>query len=157
MLLMDSWHRDVNKFIAEAHIKKKQDDATRMTLIDYEEFRHLLFALHAKIVASCGECIEPEGEFLRLRSSIIFLSVLTSASVFPRVDSHARTLLKTIKELKRGDAREDVKVMSVRIEASLKSVSTVREADFHFVMDTSSDVEIKDESKVDEVGGGGES
>ena len=148
MTPIDSWHRDTDKFISEAQIKRQEDEEV---LIDYEEFRHLLFTLHDKIVASCRECIEPEGEFLRLRSSIIFLSVLASASVFPRVDAHARSLLKAIKELKRRDAREDVKVMSVRVEASLKSANTMREADFHFVMDTSSLEKIaKEELKEDE-------
>ena len=148
MIVADSWHRDADKFIAEAHIGKGGNGEG---LVDYEEFRHLLFALHNKIVVASGECIEPEGEFLRLRSAIIFLSVLAGANVFPRIDSHARTLLRAVKELKKRDAREDIKVMSVRVEASLKAAKTMREAEFHFVMDTSSREEIgEEEAKVEE-------
>ena len=117
----------LNVAVPESSIPLRQ--RPEHTLMEYEEFREAFFEIHAKIVETCAAYLIPEGEFLRLRSTIIFLS--TISSVFPRIKLHARTLVSAVKELKRHDAREDVKVMSVRLEASLRSARTVKEASFH--------------------------
>ena len=162
---LHGWHEGQEKFASEAQIFSVHPEGTDAVAMQSKEepiswpvYRDLVYKLHDQVTAACLAFLIPDGDFVGIRSTVIFLT--STASQFPRVTKHCRMLSKSLARMVKEEAREDVKVLCIRAHATMAKLlqdysnskgegaasggdirRLVREGQFHEVKEVEAEIE----------------
>ncbi|KAI9810130.1 MAG: THO complex subunit 2 [Pycnora praestabilis] len=120
------WHTDKTLFEKEAYgpgkafpgfARKVSADNTPATLMDFEDFRRILYKWHKSINTALKTCLTG-GEYMHIRNAIIVLKGIHQ--YFPAVNWIGQTQLATVTDLSKSETREDLKIAAASLLGNLK-------------------------------------
>ena len=120
------WHSDKSKYEFNAHGSKKNlpgfcvkfnEDRTLAVLMDYEDFRRILYKWHTNFHNALKACFQG-GEYMHIRNAIAILKACTTT--FPVINWIGTTQVNTITELSSSEKRDDLKLAARALLGHLK-------------------------------------
>lgn len=127
--LLQHWHGDKAAYEKEAFGAGKQErllpgfakklDASGKpdTLLEYEEFRRLLYNWHTFLTNALISCFESK-EFMHIRNGILVLQAISP--VFPAVNFMGNNLVKQITKISDEETRGDLKLAAMSLLGPVK-------------------------------------
>ncbi|EME81754.1 uncharacterized protein MYCFIDRAFT_203793 [Pseudocercospora fijiensis CIRAD86] len=125
--LLHRWHADKAVYEKEAlGLKKKlpgfvktfDEQGEPKTVIDFEDFRRMLFNFHAALNTSLQACFE-SSEYMHIRNGIIVLKGIHQ--VFPALKHMGKNMLEQVKRLSEQDPRSDLKLAAMSLRGPLQN------------------------------------
>ncbi|KAF7189238.1 THO complex subunit 2 [Pseudocercospora fuligena] len=125
--LLHRWHADKAVYEKEAlGLKKKlpgfvktfDETGEPKTVIDFEDFRRMLFNFHAALNTSLQACFE-SSEYMHIRNGIIVLKGIHQ--VFPALKHMGKNMLEQVKRLSEQDPRSDLKLAAMSLRGPLQN------------------------------------
>ncbi|KAI5293675.1 THO complex subunit 2, partial [Ascosphaera acerosa] len=113
---LSRWHADKAVYVKEAHGSKNLlpgfalsvgPDGKPTVLLEYEDFRRLLYKWHRLFCAALKTCLN-SGEYMHIRNTISVLKAVVN--VYPSVDWMGNDLRGLVDNLRDNDPRDDVKI-----------------------------------------------
>ena len=123
---LSRWHADRATYEREAFGNKKNlpgfakklvKDKVPETLLDYEDFRRLLYKWHKNINSALKSCLTG-GEYMHIRNAIIILKAVSG--YFPAVNWNGRDQVTSVTELSKSEKRNDIKIAATSLLGDLK-------------------------------------
>jgi THO complex subunit 2 len=123
---LSRWHADKTVYEKEAFgakkdlpgfAKKLAKDRTPESLLDFEDFRRLLYKWHKNLNVALKTCLSG-GEYMHIRNAIIVLKAVHQ--YFPAVNWNGRDQLTAVTEVSKSEKREDLKIAALSLLGSLK-------------------------------------
>ncbi|KAI9793668.1 MAG: THO complex subunit 2 [Peltula sp. TS41687] len=123
---LSRWHADKATYEREAFgnkrslpgfAKKLVKDKVPETLLDYEDFRRLLYKWHKNINSALKACLTG-GEYMHIRNAIIILKAV--GEYFPAVNWNGRDQVTSVTELSKSEKRNDIKIAATSLLGALK-------------------------------------
>ncbi|KAI9825089.1 MAG: THO complex subunit 2 [Thelocarpon impressellum] len=120
------WHADRGTYEKEAFGSKRElwGFAVKVTkekgpecMLEYEDFRRLLYKWHKNINAALKNCLTG-GEYMHIRNAIIVLKGIHQ--YFPAVNWIGRDQITSVTELINSEKREDLKISATSLLGNLK-------------------------------------
>ena len=123
---LSRWHADKAVYEKEAFGMKKDlpgfakklvKDKVPETVLEYEDFRRLLYKWHKNINTALKACLTG-GEYMHIRNAIIILKAVHQ--YFPAVNWIGRDQVTSVVELSKSEKREDLKIAAMSLLGSLR-------------------------------------
>ncbi|KAI9842325.1 MAG: THO complex subunit 2 [Sclerophora amabilis] len=123
---LSRWHADRAVYEKEAFGAKKDlpgfarkmvKDGVPESLLDYEDFRRILYKWHKSINSALKACLT-SGEHMHIRNAIIVLKTIHEH--FPAVNWIGRDQIASVTELSKTEKREDLKIAATSLLGNLK-------------------------------------
>jgi len=120
-----SWHKDRTLYEKMAlgpkkdlpgFAKKLNPDRTPQALLDYEDFRRLLYKWESNFAQAMATCLN-SGEFMHIRNAILILKAVSPQ--YPIVNWHGNKIKEAVTTLKEMETREDMKLLALSLLATL--------------------------------------
>ena len=127
MKLLHRWHGDKTIYDKEAlggvnklpgFVKKFDPNGDPKLVMDYEDFRRMLYNFHAFVNVALQSCFE-SNEYMHIRNGIIVLKSVHQ--VFPALKFMGKNMVDHVKKLSEDDPRQDLKLAAMSLLGPLKS------------------------------------
>jgi THO complex subunit 2 len=127
MKLLHRWHGDKDKYEKEAlgtrkklpgFVKTFDEKGEPKSVMDWEEFRRLLFNFHTFLYGALTACFESD-EYMHVRNAIIVLKSVHV--VFPMLSFQGKNMIEVVKKFSDKDSRQDLKLAAMSLLGPLKS------------------------------------
>jgi THO complex subunit 2 len=127
MKLLHRWHGDKDKYEKEAlgarkklpgFVKSFDEKGEPKSVMDWEEFRRLLFNFHTFLYGALTACFESD-EYMHVRNAIIVLKSIHV--VFPMLSFQGKNMIEVVKKFSDKDSRQDLKLAAMSLLGPLKS------------------------------------
>ncbi|KAF1823087.1 uncharacterized protein K489DRAFT_388881 [Dissoconium aciculare CBS 342.82] len=127
MKLLHRWHSDKSIYDKEALGAKKKlpgfvktfdEKGDPKNVMDWEEFRRLLFNFHTFLYGALTACFESD-EYMHVRNAIIVLKSVHI--VFPMLSFQGKNMIEVVKKFSDKDTRQDLKLAAMSLLGPLKS------------------------------------
>lgn len=127
MKLLHRWHADRATYDKEALGSKKKlpgfvksfdEKGEPKNVMDWEEFRRLLFNFHTFLYGALTACFESD-EYMHVRNAIIVLKSVHV--VFPMLAFQGKNMIEVVKKFSDKDTRSDLKLAAMSLLGPLKS------------------------------------
>ncbi|KAK5167346.1 THO2 plays a role in transcriptional elongation [Saxophila tyrrhenica] len=126
--LLQKWHADPEAYDKEAlaaeREKKLPGFAKKLgakgepdVLLDYEDFRRLLYNWHSHLGGALEACFK-SGEYMHIRNGITVLKAVVPA--FPSLNFQGLNMVKHITTISQEDSRQDLKLAAMSLLGPLK-------------------------------------
>ena len=125
--LLQHWHADKPTYEKEAlggkqklpgFAKKVDANGEPEVVLEYEDFRRLLYNWHRYLHDSLQMCFE-SGEYMHIRNGIIVLKSVVQ--VFPLVNFMGHGMVKHVTKLSEEDLRQDLKLAAMSLLGPLRN------------------------------------
>jgi THO complex subunit 2 len=119
------WSLDKTVYDKMAHGAKKDlpgcasklnPDQTPKLLLDYEDFRRLLYKWHRQLHGAVKECLT-SGEYMHIRNAIILIKAVHKQ--WPEVNYQGEQTVAAITDLSKNDPRDDLKLSAQSLMGDL--------------------------------------
>ncbi|KAF2720538.1 hypothetical protein K431DRAFT_270366 [Polychaeton citri CBS 116435] len=126
LALLQHWHADKATYEKEAFGSKKQfpgfakkldANGTPEVLLEFEDFRRLLYNWHSFLNGAIKLCFD-SGEYMHIRNGFIVLRAVVG--VFPSVNFMGRDMLSHVEKMSKKEARQDLKLAASSLIGPLK-------------------------------------
>ena len=125
--LLQHWHADKATYEKEAlggkqklpsFAKKLDANGDPETVLEFEDFRRLLYNWHSYLNGALQLCFE-SGEYMHIRNGIIVLKSVVQ--VFPSLNFMGHNVVKHVTKLSEEDSRQDLKLAAMSLLGPLRN------------------------------------
>lgn len=123
---LSRWHADKTVYEKEAFggkrdlpgfAKKMASEKVPQVLLDYEDFRRVLYKWHRALNSALRACLTG-GEYMHIRNAINILKAVYLQ--FPVVNWNGRDQVAALTELSKSEKREDIRIAATSLLGNLK-------------------------------------